>query len=137
MNQLSVRNLIIRSIAAVGFIAVMLLALFLAFFSDNKIAYADTSEYGGGSGTADSPYLISTDEHLHRLSANVQGGGVNGYEGVYFSLEKDIDLTNISQGGLAGWMPIGTSLYPFAGTFLGNNKKISGIIINRISDNIQ
>ena len=136
MNQLSVRNLIIRSIAAVGFIAVMLLAIFLAFFSDNKIAYADTSEYGGGSGTADSPYLISTDEHLHRLSANVQGGGVNGYEGVYFSLEKDIDLTNISQGGLAGWMPIGTSLYPFAGTFLGNNKKISGIIINRISDNI-
>ena len=123
MNQLSVRNLIIRSIAAVGFIAVMLLAIFLAFFSDNKIAYADTSEYGGGSGTADSPYLISTDEHLHRLSANVQGGGVNGYEGVYFSLEKDIDLTNISQGGLAGWMPIGTSLYPFAGTFWGTIKK--------------
>lgn len=136
MKQLSVKKLIIRNIAAVGFIAVMLLAVFLIFFSDGIIVYADTSEFGGGNGTEESPYLISTDEHLQRLSANVQSGGVNGYNGVYFSLESDIDLTDISQGGLAGWMPIGTSLYPFAGTFLGNNRKISGIIINRISDNI-
>ncbi len=136
MKQLSVKKLIIRNIAAVGFIAVMLLAVFLIFFSDGIIVYADTSEFGGGNGTEESPYLISTDEHLQRLSANVQSGGVNGYNGVYFSLESDIDLTDISQGGLAGWMPIGTSLYPFAGTFLGNNRKISGIIIDRISDNI-
>ncbi len=135
-KYLSTKDLIIRSITAIGFIVVMLLLAYTICVCNSTIAYADTMEYGGGSGTVESPYIISTDEHMQRLSANVQGGGVNGYEGVYFSLENDIDLTNISQGVLSGWMPIGTSLYPFAGTFLGNNRKITGLIINRVSDNI-
>ncbi len=136
MTNKSAKNLIKKSIAAISFIAVMLFAVFLLYFSNNKIAYAESSEYGGGNGTLESPYIISNDAHLQRLSANVQGGGVNGYEGVYFSLENDIDLTEISQGSLAGWMPIGTSLYPFSGIFFGNDRKITGIIMNRVSDNV-
>lgn len=135
MKKLSADAQKIKIILAVLFITAILLAVVTAF-SDKKVAYAQSSEFGGGNGTESSPYLITTDLHLQKLAVDVQSGGVNGYEGVYFRLENDIDLTEISQGALSGWLPIGNSLYPFSGTFLGNNKKITGMIISRISDNV-
>ena len=125
----------INIITATFFIALFLLVAFSAF-SNKNVVCAASADFGGGNGTEASPYLITTDLHLQKMAANVQGGGVNGYNGVYFRLEADIDLTDISQGSLSGWLPIGTSLYPFSGIFLGNNKKISGMVINRISDNV-
>ncbi|MDE7440430.1 MAG: hypothetical protein K2N23_07985, partial [Clostridia bacterium] len=136
MTQATKNTNIVKLIAIMVFIVVLFFGALLLCNAQKKVAHAESGDFGGGDGTADSPYKISTGEHLQRLSANVQGGGVNGYSGVYFILEKNIDLTAVSSGSLSGWMPIGTSLYPFYGIFLGNNKKISGININRISDNI-
>jgi hypothetical protein len=56
---------------------------------------------------------------------------------------NDIDLTDyLSEDGAgwndgAGWQPISTSGTPFTGTFDGNGKSISGLIINRSDTNYQ
>ncbi|MCH5259592.1 MAG: hypothetical protein J1F18_07560 [Lachnospiraceae bacterium] len=137
MKKATRNTKILKLIAIMVFTVVLFfVALLLLCNTEYQTVYAEGDDFGGGDGTADSPYKISTDAHLQRLSANVQGGGVNGYNGVYFILENNIDLTEISNGSLSGWMPIGTTLYPFHGVFMGNNKKISGVNINRISDNI-
>jgi len=116
----------------------MFLASLLAIFIDisPQTVSASNGDFGGGSGTIASPYLITADIHLQRLAANVNGGGVNGYLGEYFKLENDVDLTVVSQESLAGWLPIGTSAYPFRGTFLGNSNTVTGVQINRISSNV-
>ena len=80
----------------------------------------------GGSGSSEDPYTISDAEGLAKLATNVNNG--NSYQGIYFTLTADIDLSAYDN-----WMPIGNNDngYVFAGNFNGNGKKISNLKINR------
>ncbi|MGI1660063.1 MAG: S-layer homology domain-containing protein [Desulfitobacterium sp.] len=82
-----------------------------------------------GSGTsASDPYLIKTAADLAKLSAKVNAG--ENYSGKFFRLMNNLELSGYVDG--AGWTPIGTDLtYSFAGSFNGNNKSITGMVIDR------
>lgn len=87
---------------------------------------------GSGSGTEESPYLIRNAGQLSQMA------NFCGQDGVVFRLQKDIDITDwLIDEGLTnqGWSPIGTSSQPFKGILIGNNHKISGLFIQRGSQN--
>ena len=76
---------------------------------------------GGGSGTEADPFLITTADQLNDFSSYVNNGIITTE---FVKLANDIDDCS----SLSGFTPIGTnSNYPFAGTFDGNNKTISGL----------
>lgn len=80
------------------------------------------SIYGGGSGTADDPYLISTSEHLNAIGVNP------GDWSKYFKLVADIDLSCYTA---KDFHLIGTTrICPFSGVFDGNNHKIYNFTYN-------
>lgn len=86
---------------------------------------------GSGTGTESDPYLIYNPNHLNDVHNFI------GQSGVVFKLMQDIDLSSwlADNNPTNGWLPIGTEAQPFKGIFLGNNKKISGLFINRASTN--
>lgn len=85
------------------------------------------TEFGGGNGGENSPYLIKSPQQLALLAKNVNAGTI--YEGIYFKLVFDLDLNNHE------WAPIGlrgetaATTYAFSGNFNGNNKVISNLSI--------
>ncbi|MCC8080973.1 MAG: hypothetical protein LIO80_02990 [Lachnospiraceae bacterium] len=86
---------------------------------------ADTYFNGEGSGTAEDPYLIQSEDDLRELANRVNAGRT--YYGVSFLLTEDIELTG-------EWTPIGTGAYyqttgSFQGTFDGGNHTVSGLSI--------
>ncbi|SNS75574.1 The GLUG motif-containing protein, partial [Belliella buryatensis] len=92
-------------------------------------------DFAGGLGTAESPYQIATPKQLD----NVRKHLVN----KYFVLLNDIDMTNyLSVNGPEyndgkGWDPIGDSEAAFAGVFDGDGHTISGLKVNRpTEDNV-
>ena len=106
-------------------------------------------------GSQDNPYVISTPEHLLRLSQIVNGGkawnSINttnedlcvsrqdtavatnrAYSGAYFRVTADIDMSGyISTDGVYNFLPIGTrstqnqTELPFSATLDGGDKKIT------------
>lgn len=106
-------------------------------------------------GSQDNPYVISTPEHLLRLSQIVNGGkawnSINttnedlcvsrqdtavatnrAYSGAYFRVTADIDMSGyISTDGVYNFLPIGTrstqnqTELPFSATIDGGDKKIT------------
>ena len=86
---------------------------------------------GSGSGTEESPYLIFNVTQLSQLS------NFGGQSGVVFRLMKDIDVSEwISDNNpRQGWTPVGVQSTPFQGKLLGENHKITGLSINRGSEN--
>ena len=99
----------------------------IAAMLNTVVAFAQFS--GSGTGTESDPYLIYNENQLAQI------GNFLNQEGVYFRLQKDLDMTDwIAENNPGqGWMPIGVSSSPFKGIFDGNNHKISGIFINRPS----
>ena len=89
--------------------------------------WASAQFSGSGNGTASDPYLIYNETQLSQLSNFLN------QEGVFFKLMKDLDLTDwIAENNPSqGWLPVGVDSAPFKGIFYGNNKKISGLYINR------
>ena len=85
--------------------------------------------YQGDEGTEAKPYLIKTIDDLNKLAADVNSG--NGYEGIYFKLENDLDYSGVTVTGGSNFTPIGDLGTAFSGTFDGQGYTISGI---RISD---
>lgn len=87
------------------------------------------SQFGGGTGTEGSPFIISTASHLADLSTNVNNG--TNYSDVYFWQTEDIDLS-----GFSNWTPIGnytdgTTNNPFSGRYgAESGKSITGLTIN-------
>lgn len=71
----------------------------------------------------DTSYTISTAAQLAGLAKLVNAG--NTFSGKTITLGADIDL------GGQEWTPIGTSGKPFSGTFDGNKKTISNLVINQ------
>lgn len=91
---------------------------------DNDIAAKTTVDLTtvqfGGTGDAESPYLISSALHLKKLVDDVDQSET--YVGKYFKLTTDIHITADE------WTPIGNSNTPkkFSGNFDGDNHVISG-----------
>jgi hypothetical protein len=80
-----------------------------------------------GLGTQASPYIISTLDDLNMVRNNLSA---------YYILANDIDASATSTWNSgAGWVPIGNSTSKFTGNFNGRGYNISGICINRPSEN--
>lgn len=82
-----------------------------------------------GKGTAENPYILTTDMHLKKLANIVNSTATNKSVGhdTYFEMQDDIDAWEVSwdfdDGN--GWYPIGyTNTLPFRGHFDGKNHRI-------------
>lgn len=110
-------------------ILVFLLALCLAAALVPVTAFAGGGyDFGGGTGTKEDPWLITSREDLlnlaNRLNSDVAATNYNNFNGCYFKQTADIDLTGVK------WEPIGYS----GGTcFSGNYDGDGHIIANAYS----
>lgn len=95
-----------------------IISLLLVGIFDTSTAWAQQESFGGGDGTATSPYLISTADHWNQLASDVSAG--TSYSGKYFQL-----ATNISVSTLIGTGTNGNNAKSFSGTFDGNGKTLT------------
>lgn len=106
-------------------ILVFLLALCLAAALVPVTAFAGGGyNFGGGTGTKDDPWLITSREDLialaDRLNSDVTATNYNNFNGCYFKQTADIDLTGVK------WEPIGYSGDTcFAGNYDGDGHIIA------------
>lgn len=110
---------------------IFFLCLLAATLAVSAFAAENTTEFAGGSGTASSPYLISTKEHLNNVRNHLSA---------HYKLTADITFSSsdFSTGGTYynsgnGWLPIGNSSSKFKGTFDGNGHTITGLYQNTLS----
>lgn len=112
----------------------------IAFGGGNDVplqAGAESSYFGGGSGTSGDPFVISDRIHLYNLAWLQYIGYFDGSSAdqplqPYFIVANTIDMSGITLP------PIGTEQHPFIGNFDGNNKTITNITISNddpINDN--
>lgn len=92
-------------------------------FGGGVASNAAGNPFASGTGTKSDPYVIKTVEQLEALSDNF-------YDGVYFKLGNDIDLSSVDD-----WTPIyheeeGSDDYGFEGTLDGSGYKILNMKIN-------
>lgn len=87
------------------------------------------TDFAGGRGTQEKPYLIETAAQLAYLAQSVNSGTISSNQ--YFSLEADLNLSRLP------WTPIGTKEHLFYGTFSGNAHTISNLYINAPSADYQ
>lgn len=78
----------------------------------------NASTFGGGSGTKDDPYLITTETHLRNVGSNSLY-----FDGKYLLLTADITLSD-------PWCPIGANLHGFGGILDGGGHTISALTVN-------
>ena len=112
----------------------LLLALCLVMVLVPMTAFAEeTPSFGGGTGTQEDPWLITSQEDLIALAEFLNSGnaeqfdaedaGIGNCHGYYFKQTADIDLTGVS------WEPIGYSgSYYFAGNYDGDGHSIKNAI---------
>ena len=96
----------------------------------------EMSDHFDGEGTEEEPYQLRNDKDLKLLAYQVANEEVDGYDGCYFELTKDISLNDS-----ASWLPIGyyrslsdSEPYPFKGTVEGNGYRVYNL---KISDTSQ
>lgn len=77
--------------------------------------------FGGGTGTADDPYIISTRTHVENLA--LYGQQITDYSGLYFKMVNDIDFTGAQVWG------VGESNRPFSGTFDGEGHRFINVTV--------
>ena len=111
-----------------------LLALCLVMALVPMTAFAEeTPSFGGGTGTQEDPWLITSQEDLIALAEFLNSGnaetfdtenaGVGNCQGYYFKQTADIDLTGVT------WEPIGYSgSYYFAGNYDGGGHSITNAV---------
>ena len=111
-----------------------LLALCLVMALVPMTAFAEeTPSFGGGTGTQEDPWLITSQEDLIALAEFLNSGnaetfdtenaGVGNCHGYYFKQTADIDLTGVT------WEPIGYSgSYYFAGNYDGGWHSITNAV---------
>ena len=111
-----------------------LLALCLVMALVPMTAFAEeTPSFGGGTGTQEDPWLITSQEDLIALAEFLNSGnaetfdtenaGVGNCHGYYFKQTADIDLTGVT------WEPIGYSRsYYFAGNYDGGGHSITNAV---------
>ena len=111
-----------------------LFALCLVMALVPMTAFAEeTPSFGGGTGTQEDPWLITSQEDLIALAEFLSSGnaetfdtenaGVGNCHGYYFKQTADIDLTGVT------WEPIGYSgNYYFAGNYNGGGHSITNAV---------
>lgn len=91
-------------------------------------ASATTAEFCGGSGTSGDPWQVCTLSALQRVGNHL---------GEYFIQTSDIDaegsalLNAGTLGKYSGFLPIGAQGTPFTGSYDGQNRRISKLVIYR------
>ena len=91
----------------------------------DEYVYNITLNYDSGyTDDGNGNYTVTTADGLKHVAKLVN----NGEAGINITLDKNIDLTGID------WMPIGNEKNPYAGTFDGNNKTITGLTIYQTSE---
>ncbi|MDZ7796534.1 MAG: LamG-like jellyroll fold domain-containing protein [Candidatus Marinimicrobia bacterium] len=80
-------------------------------------------------------YYISDKEDLYWASHCVDAWGGSFYHTAHIAC----DASDFQSGGLfyhegQGWLPIGSVSHPFTGMYNGNNKTVSGLVINPAND---
>lgn len=90
-------------------------------------ASVQAQTFGGGDGSSQSPYLISTKAHLTELATAVGDG--NTFENKCFRLENNLTYTSSESFPMIGYTGKVTPK-KFNGTFDGNGKTISGGTLN-------
>lgn len=83
------------------------------------------TDFVGGTGTESDPYQIANAEQLNK---------VRDYLDAHFIQTEDINLGVSPWNEGEGWEPIGDNENPFAGTYNGNTKTISQLVIIRPDD---
>ena len=78
-----------------------------------------------GSGTSIDPFQIWNSDDLYQCAYDINNSIAGRYDGKYWILMADIDLSNFSN-----WIPIGAYPRHFWGNFNGNGKKIYNLSIN-------
>ena len=89
---------------------------------------------GSGSGTSESPYLITSWAQLQEVNNDLDK---------YFQLSNDLSSSTTGYSTYAsstantnqGWLPLGNSTTKFTGEFDGNSKTISDLYIDRDATN--
>ncbi|MGN9171799.1 Ig-like domain-containing protein [Lachnospiraceae bacterium HCP1S3_A8] len=96
----------------------------------------EMSDHFDGEGTKEDPYQINSGKDLKLLAYSVANEEVDGYEGCYFALTKDVSLSDT-----ASWLPVGyftevgdSEPKPFKGNFDGQGYRIINL---KISDTTQ
>jgi hypothetical protein len=86
----------------------------------------ETPMFAGGSGTPTDPFLVATAGQLNMVRANLAA---------HYKQTADIDLSifGANYDGGKGWLPIGTEVSFFTGSYDGNGYTISNLMINRKS----
>nr|WP_242506938.1 GLUG motif-containing protein [Parabacteroides goldsteinii] len=96
--------------------------------------YLIATGFADGNGDKDNPYKIANRAQLAYLAKQANDGKENGYEGNYFILTADIDLSSFF------WTPIGKdSKHPFKGNFDGQGYCVKGLKVrqeNTPKDNV-
>lgn len=112
---------------------VILIALFaLGIFG---VCYCARAAAESGVGTAEDPHIISTPEQLKTFADEISSGTVDGYNGEYFVLSNDIDMSGICAASPEGWDPVGDYLSRFKGHFDGRGFAVKNLDIVRPDEN--
>lgn len=102
----------------------------ITFVSEGNPADADTpvfvEDFSGGTGTEFNPYRIDTVDDLVALAAKVESDNAK-YGAAHYKQTSDIDLASVENFGMIGK----STDKPFKGTYDGNGKKISNLVINQ------
>ena len=84
----------------------------------STVAYSpgdNLGEFGGGSGTKDDPFLITSPNHLKNVAS---------YPDAYFIQKNDIDMSSVYD-----YIPAGNKEAPFSGEYNGNGFLIKNLTI--------
>ncbi len=103
-------------------ISLRILLLMMIVVSFSAVCFA---QFGGGDGTAESPYQIGTAAHLNAIRDQFLANNL------HYVQTANIDLDEAPWNEGAGWEPIGENATRFQGTFNGGEFAISGLTINR------
>lgn len=132
-------------------LAFAFVAVTFCWFSRGELLYfrddfgsAKASYFGGGDGSRDKPYEISSETHFYNLAwlqylgyFNAAGGANNGRLQSYFKLTKNIDMSELQRNGTVSALPpIGTEQYPFIGNFDGNGHKIDNVFVSNLMSDL-
>ena len=80
----------------------------------------DSPAFGGGNGSSDEPYIISSEDHWNQFAASVAAG--TNYVGQHFRLDEDITVTTMV-GTVNGEDPASSN--KFSGDFDGNGHTLT------------
>lgn len=120
-------------------LAFAFVAVTFCWFSRGELLYfrddfgsAKASYFGGGDGSRDKPYEISSETHFYNFAWLQYLGYFNHAEAnngryqSYFRLADNIDMSKLN----SALPPIGTSKYPFIGNFDGRGYTVKNVTIS-------